>query len=494
MIVFFIQAYANRNVARSAWMAVCVLGLAVAGCGIAPSSSSIPLPLLSAPAPTDLPAPPLSAPTDVPRSTATSAASATATPLNSSDWTTYHRDNARTGYLPNPSDPQRLSVAWQTALDGAVYAEPLVVAGHLIVATEGDSVYSLDAQTGKIEWRTHIGEPVPRSALPCGNINPLGITGTPVYDPGTGLVFAVAEVSGPAHVLVGINARTGEVKVRRSADIEGMEPRVHQQRAALALSQGLVYVAYGGLWGDCGNYHGLVVASRTDGSGHLLAYQVPTSREGGIWAPSGPVVDVSGRVFISVGNGSETSDGWDHSDSILRLSASLKLEDGFAPTEWREDNRRDADLGSLGPVLLPGGFVFIAGKSGIGYLARSDALGGVGGQAQTKPICHAYGGAAVVGSTVYVPCNEGVQQVRVGSGGSLNLGWQTSRVPGSPVVGGRTVYSLDRSGTLYALDAETGQVRATVPVGETSRFATPTLLGDLVFIGTMTGVAAVKGS
>ncbi len=406
----------------------------------------------------------------------------------------YHRDNARTGYLPNLPDPQQLTVAWNVALDGAVYAEPLVVGGHVIVATEGDTIYSLNAGTGQVEWHTNIGSPVSRSKLPCGNIDPLGITGTPVYDPATGLVFAVAEVSGPAHVLVGVDVRTGEVRLRRSADAEGMEPAPHQQRAALALSQGMVYVAYGGLFGDCGNYQGRVVASRTDGSGPLLAFQVPTSREGGIWAAAGPAVDDAGRLFVSVGNGAEVLGDWDHSDSVLRLSPTLKLEDGFAPNQWKQDNLTDADLGSLGPVLLPGNLVFIAGKAGVGYLLHAEALGGVGGQILEKPLCHAYGGAAVVGSTLFVPCNEGVQQLQVGSGADLTVGWRAEGVPGSPVVGGHTVYSLDRSGTLYALDMDTGKARATVNVGATSRFATPTLFGDRIFVGTMTGIVAVTAS
>ena len=188
-------------------------------------------------------------------------------------------------------------------MDGAVYAEPLVVGDHVLVATEGDSLYALDAHTGKVQWRTNVGKPVPLSDLPCGNIDPLGITGTPVYDPATGLVFAVAEVSGPAHVLLGIDAGTGQVRVRRLADPAGMEPRAQQQRAALALSGGRVYIAYGGLFGDCGNYHGWVVAVRTDGAGPLLSYQVPTSRMGGIWAPPGPVVDSAGRLYVAVGNG-----------------------------------------------------------------------------------------------------------------------------------------------------------------------------------------------
>ncbi len=424
--------------------------------------------------------------------------SATTSPnptVSNTDWITYHRDNTRTGYLAGIADPQRLTREWDTHLDGAVYAEPLVVGGRVLVATEGDSVYSLDASSGQVQWHTTIGNPVPLSQLPCGNIDPLGITGTPVYDPGTGLVFAVAEVSGPAHVLVGIDVNSGQVKVRRLVDPPGMNPIPHQQRAALTLSLGMVYIAFGGLYGDCGDYHGWVVASRTDGGGPLLSYQVPTTREGGIWAASGPVVDTAGSLYVSVGNGEATSGDWDHSDSVLRLSPILHFEDGFAPDQWQQDNAADADLGSMGPMLLPGGLVYANGKTGIAYLLRADALGGVGGQALAQPVCRAYGGAALVGSVLFVPCTDGLQQVQVGPGIHLAANWKApTNVTGSPVVGGHTVYSLDPSGTLYALDSASGQVRTTVPVGATSRFATPTLSGDHVFIGTLTGVVAVVAS
>src|SRR2546421_7412572 len=200
----------------------------------------------------------------------------------STDWTTYHRDNRRTGYIASTPDAHSLTRTWRRQLDGSVYAEPLVVGKHVIVATEGDSLYALDPTTGSVQWHTNVGSPVPLSSLPCGNIDPLGITGTPVYDPATGLVFAVAEVSGPAHILVGVDVTSGQVRVRRLVDPAGMEPRAQQQRAALALSGGMVYIAFGGLYGDCGNYHGLVVAVGTDGAGPLLSYQVPTSRMGGL--------------------------------------------------------------------------------------------------------------------------------------------------------------------------------------------------------------------
>ena len=254
------------------------------------------------------------------------------TPVTSStDWTTYHSNNLRTGYIPGTPDPQSLSKIWSTQLDGSVYAEPLVVGNRVIVATEGDSLYALNPHSGNILWHTNVGTPVPLSSLPCGNIDPLGITGTPVYDPTTGLVFAVAEIGGPTHILVGLDANTGQVKIRRLVDTDGMDPQAHQQRAALTLANGMVYIAFGGLDGDCSDYIGRVVASRTNGQGSLLVYRVPTPREGGIWATPGPSVDSSGNLYVSVGNGAITDGQWDHSDSVLKLSPTLQLLDAFAP-------------------------------------------------------------------------------------------------------------------------------------------------------------------
>ena len=461
---------------------LCVLLIALAGCGNSTSgTSNTPT---ARPSPTKKPPIALTVP-PIPTTPAS----------NSSDWTTYHRDNSRSGYLVGYPDPRQLTRLWSVQLDGAIYGEPLVVGGHVLVATEGDSLYSLDAQTGHILWHTNVGSPVPLGELPCGDINPLGITGTPVYDPATGLVFAVAEVSGFAHILVGVDAGTGQVRVRRSADTAGMDTRVHQQRAALALGQGKVYIAYGGLDGDCGDYIGRVVASRTDGQGPLLSYQVPTPREGGIWAPSGPAVDASGNIYVAVGNGAVTQGDWDHSDSVLRLSPTLQLEDGFAPQQWQQDNAGDADLGSTGPILLPNGLIFADGKTGLGYLLHADSLGGVGGQAQVLSTCVSFGGAAAIGSRVFVPCIDGLREVLVGPGDHLAVGWHAPRqVTGSPVAGGNTVYDLDPSGTLYALNSQDGTVISTVGVDQTSHFATPTLYNGRVFVGTLSGVDAVSAS
>jgi outer membrane protein assembly factor BamB len=411
----------------------------------------------------------------------------------SANWTMYHANPARSGYVAGTHDPSRLASLWTTSLDGAVYAEPLVVDGHVLVATEGDSLYALDARTGRVQWRRNVGTPVPQAALPCGDIFPLGITGTPIYDPRSGLVFAVAEVSGPAHILVGVDLKTGRFAVRRQVDPPDINPVAYQQRGALALEDGRVYVPFGGLYGDCGDYHGLVVASRTDGKGALLSYAVPTPREGGIWSTPGPVIDAQGNIYVSVGNGAVTYGSWDHSDSVLRLSPTLQIEDGFAPVTWGSDNAADLDLGSMGPVLLPNGLLYADGKSGQGYLLHAHHLGGIGGQIQTLTLCAAFGGAAVRGQALFVPCTSGLRQLIATSSGQLSLGWQAPyEVTGSPVVGGNTVYSMYPSGgMLYALNAATGAVRATLAVGGTTRFATPALSGSTIFVGTWSGVVAV---
>src|SRR4051812_26968237 len=107
------------------------------------------------------------------------------------DWTTYHHDNARSGVAAGLAPLGALSRAWTATLDGAVYGQPLAVGDRIFAATENDTVYALDASTGAVLWSTHVGTPVPRSSLPCGNIDPLGITSTMVYDPATGLLFAL---------------------------------------------------------------------------------------------------------------------------------------------------------------------------------------------------------------------------------------------------------------------------------------------------------------
>jgi outer membrane protein assembly factor BamB len=416
-------------------------------------------------------------------------------------WTTYHGDDARTGFVAATTPVSALHVVRSTRLDGAVYAQPIVAPGPqgqvTIVVTENDTVYAL--RDGRTVWSTHLGSPVPRSALPCGNIDPLGITGTPVADPGAGVVYVAAELNDPIrHELVALDTRTGAVRWRRSVDPAGSQPRYEQQRAALALAGGRVWVALGGLFGDCGPYHGKVVGVRSDGKGALAVHQVPSPREAGIWAPSGPAVGPQGHLFVAVGNGEATSGAWDGSDSILELDTSARVVSSFAPADWAQENARDLDLGSMGPLLLPRGLVVASGKGGDVYVLRQGNLGGIGRPLAQTTGCAAYGGGAAVPgdgrtATVFLPCRDGVAALRVAPSGAISKLWQADgAVAGSPVVVGSTVLAIDQDGgRLVALDAGSGRQRAAVDVGELSRFATPMLNGSIAVLGTMTGVSEI---
>jgi outer membrane protein assembly factor BamB len=423
-------------------------------------------------------------------------APSTAVPSAGADWVTYHGDAARSGTAAQVPPVGRPAVAWRARLDGAVYGQPLVIGDTVIAATEGDTVYALDRRTGGVRWKRNLGTPVPLSALPCGNIDPLGITGTPVYDPSSRRVFVVAETTGFHHVLAGLAVADGTVQVSRDIPAPDGQPRVDQQRAALALAHGRVYVAFGGLDGDCGPYVGSVVGVPATGKGPLVSYRVSTSREAGIWASGGPAVGQDGTLYVSVGNGAATSGAFDSSDSVTALGPDLRVRAVFAPRTWAADNAADLDLGSLAPAVLPGGRILIAGKRGTAYLLHAPALGGVGAQITEAPVCEAYGGPAHVGTIVYLPCMHGGTAAVDTRGDKIRVLWRGSaEAPGSPVVAGGAVWVLDwNSGRLYALNQATGKVIHKVDIGETPHFASPTLWGTLVLVGTMEGVVALSGA
>ncbi len=414
--------------------------------------------------------------------------------LSAADWPTYDHDPGRGAAATGVPAPGALRIAWHRSLDGAVYAQPLVIGGVVVAATEGGSIYALNAQDGSVIWRAHIAAPVPLSDLPCGDIDPLGITGTPVYDPATGLVFAVAESTGGIHLLAGVSLTTGKVMVRRAVAPAHGTAIATQQRPALTLLDGRVYIAFGGLLGDCADYVGGVTSVATSGQGALQYYSVPTSREGAIWGTGGVVV-AGNRLLVSVGNGASTS-SYDGSDSVTALSPALRRTDLFAPSRWAIDNADDLDLGSMTPAVV-GGYVFLAGKSGIGYVLAVTHLGGIGGEVAQAKVCAGFGTGAVSAGVVYVPCRDtGIRQVTIGADGSLHPGWTAAagQAHGSPVTGGGAVWVVDYDGgVLYALDPADGSIRASVHVGTAPHFASPSLSGSHAYVGTLDGVVAVSG-
>ena len=428
-----------------------------------------------------------------PPSPATSSAASSPGSANVADWPTYHGDAARSGRstdFPSAGQPHLLK---SIQLDGAVYASPVAASGVIVAATENDSVYGFDT-SGRQLWRMHLGEPSPAPERPCGNIDPLGITGTPVISGDS--VYLVAEFARPVrHELFALDLRSGNVRWHRSVDLPGRDATAMQQRGALSVAGGRVWVTFGGLAGDCGDYVGRLIGVPLDGAGSLVHYDVPTAREAGMWTPPGPVVDAAGHLLVATGNGASVpGDAYDHSDSVLELDTAARLIDSYSPAAWARENAGDVDLGSVGPALVGDRWIVQGGKSSTVRVLRQGHLGGIGGEVSAQDICRVFGGTAVDGDVVYLPCTDGVRAVSVDESGGLHVQWHAaSSIAGSPVIGGGRVWALDQeAGVLQALNPATGRSSGQVQVGVTSRFATPALYAGLVLVPTFAGLAFVR--
>ncbi|HEX6519238.1 MAG TPA: PQQ-binding-like beta-propeller repeat protein [Streptosporangiaceae bacterium] len=415
-------------------------------------------------------------------------------------WPTFNGNAARTGVVTGLPAAGRLSIAWKAHLDGTVYGQPLLIGDLVVAATENDTFYALNRSTGKVVWSRHVATPLPQSGQHgCGDIDPLGITGTPVYDQGNGLVYGVAQTSSYQHILFGVSVSDGAVKVERYIPTPDGQQAWDQQRPALAMADGRAYVSFGGLVGDCGPYIGSVVGVPLSGAGSLVSYRTLTTREGAVWGTAGPVIGPGGDFYVSIGNGAATSGRWDGSDSVNKLSPTLQRLSYFAPSYWAMDNADDYDLGSAQPALVDGDSLFSMGKRGIGYLLNATNLGGIGGQEADLPVCKPFGAASVDGSTVYEPCSSGGTAAI-----ALNPASKTIRVlwrgpasaDGSPVVGGGAVWVTDWNGeTLYELSQSSGTVSQQISLGSgLPHFSSLTLGYGTAFVGTLDGVTAVSGA
>jgi len=283
---------------------------------------------------------------------------------------TYHGDNSRSGHYVVPAlswekaRSVQLDRTFNARIAGSMYAQPLYwrppgsSTGTLFVATEDDVVQALDAATGRELWRRAVGRPVRRSSLPCGNINPLGITGTPVIEPETQAIYfdaAVERADGPRHEVFALSTKDGSVLPGWPIDVADdlqksglhFDPAVQNQRAALTVLDGTVYVAYGGHFGDCGNYHGWVIGISLRDPSKLVSFQT-RARGGGIWAPGG--LSVLGHdLYFATGNtlGAPT---WSDGEAVFHVGADLRRSgnksDYFAPRDWKTLDAQDADLGA----------------------------------------------------------------------------------------------------------------------------------------------------
>jgi len=406
-------------------------------------------------------------------------------------------------------------------LDGEIYAEPLIFNGAVYVATLNNTVYALSQSDGSVLWSNHLGTPQATGWI-CGNVAPMGILGTPVIDTAAIRIYAVAEIAGPTpgstpvYHLYGIDLATHVQVLDTPIAPTGFDWKIQQERGALALANGYVYVPFGGRAGDCFDgstpYYGWVVGVPTDGVSSSNVFQTPSGAES-VWAPGGVVVDDSSHnVFFATGNAIPCA-GSSLSDAVVRVSPMLTSPTFFEPNDWQSNwCSPDSDLGSASPLLISPNLMFTAGKHGGGFLLDPTNLGGVNGQlypAKTPyvqaNVCFGNTSAATFGSFAYLapfiylqceghglvalhvntstpsfsPCNAACASPDWSAGSGITFG--------PPIVAGGAVWVASSSG-LYAYNATTGaQIFHSASFG-VNRFVTPAEAGGQVFVPSHTVV------
>ena len=337
---------------------------------------------------------------------------------------TQHNDNARTGdnlreTLLNTSsvNVHRFGKLWTRYVDGYLYAQPLYVPnvripGHglhnvIYLATAHNSVYAFDADDPKAVdpfWRVNLGPSVPADEVYTTKWTDMrveiGITSTPVIDPSTNTIFVEAKTKENGTYVQRLHAldittgaeRPGSpVEIKASVPGTGMasvggvvtfNPVKQLQRPALLLADGTVYLAFGS-HADSPPFHPWIIGYDARTLAQTCVFNgTPNGDEGSIWqAGMGMASDPAGNIYAMTGNGTfdANTGGADYGDSFLKLfpqPGGLKVTDYFTPYNQQSMNDNDLDVGSSGPMLIPGTSLLLGGsKNGWLYLMQQDNLG-----------------------------------------------------------------------------------------------------------------------
>jgi hypothetical protein len=296
------------------------------------------------------------------------------------------------------------TMAWDTGFKGSfkgtVYASPLYMQngpggkGAFFVVTTGNDVLALDETTGAVIWTKNVGSAPSQTGAGCGMSQP-GLLSTPVIDATTRTIYvagAIGATSIERHEVHALSVENGTEKTGWPVDMAMMKsgsvtfnPAPQNQRSALSLVNGTLYVAYGGHVGDCGDYHGWVVGIDTTD---------PTKRGGwatlgkgeAIWAAGGLASDGNG-VFAVTGNSTSRATARTASDSeqVVRItglgSFTRNNANMYYPASWKDMDGADADFGASNPIYItkPAKYVVAIAKDGHFYLLDPANLGGMGG-------------------------------------------------------------------------------------------------------------------
>jgi hypothetical protein len=395
-----------------------------------------------------------------------------------------------------------------------VYAQPLYLENGpmgkeaFIVATEANHLTALDATTGTVLWdegpevfgpqvtllSKNNGQP---PGLPCGDIVPLGITGTPFIN--NGVIYLDAMTTPDSnmtfkHRVFAINASDGSLvtnwPVDVSAKVAGFNSSHQNQRGALQFVDGVLYVPYGGHDGDCDPYFGEVIGFPISNPQSPTAWHTVASR-GGIWGPGALPTDGT-SIFPITGNTSGTGGTWGGGEAVIRLTAGPKFSgaaaDYYAPMNWLDLDNSDSDLGGASEVIfdMPGAatphLIAAGGKDSNLYLLNRDNLGGIGhellkqsvatGQVKGAPAVYTTKTATYVvlhiegGTGVGCPAGEtgnlvAVKITAAAGGFTAKVAWCSAESGlASPMVtttdGTTDAIVWDVSDHLYAYDGDTG--------------------------------------
>jgi hypothetical protein len=315
---------------------------------------------------------------------------------------TYHFNNDRTGWNPNETILTAAAVSSGhfhllrfLAADSVVYAQPLYAPGVTvgatkhnlaIVASENDSVYAYDADSGKLVWKRSFISPSAgitavsvNSVGGCGQITPtIGISSTPAIDPTTNTLYLDAKIQiikGSAttyeHQIHAIALSTGADRVAPvvvaatvrldDGTMQSFGAQWQQNRAGLLLSRGAVYVGFGSSCDQHGKtVHGWIFAFDKTTLRTLAVLNTARSSSesslGSVWQGTYALAaDAYGSVYFTTGNGSFDADsgGSDFGESIVRATPSLTIADYFSPFDESTQSDEDQDIGSVGVMLLP---------------------------------------------------------------------------------------------------------------------------------------------
>jgi outer membrane protein assembly factor BamB len=436
------------------------------------------------------------------------------------------------------------------------YAQPLYLAGAggpdlVIQATNQNHVIAFDAASGAKVWDVTLGAPLPKSSLAslkanCGNVDFLGVIGTPVIDATTRTIYLGSEQANGAsasHQVYALDADSGTTKSGWPIDVgaklgSAFNALAEHQRGALAIVGDRLIVPYGGHWGDCGAYRGWVV-SLSLAAPHQMTSFSTRAIAGGIWAPGGVASDGT-SVFFTTGNTQAMTNSftppamYGDGNTVFKLPPDLTstgaTTEYFVPTNWSALDQADDDLGGMGPLLVdvdgatPSKLVVQFGKDSKIYLIARESMGGQSAPLAATTVANATG--AIVGAGVTYKTASGHYALFRGqpsgcpAGQSGTLG-AVKITPGSPPTAAiawcagpasnkapavtmtdasgtdATVWIIGNDNKLRAYDADTGAVvfnggAAGDTMSATANFQTPIFVKGRAFAASNTQVYAFR--